>query len=1524
MTGRKRPISPLTREADDDIWGPSGENKRFKRTSTLPSPSDDQDELRLATFERTSRFRGTGGGFVSRGRYAEAKSIPAAVNAAPPFPPGNKTTTMGSAAFASGVKGSSGLASRTSRPFLAGSSRHAARTTAQGKSAGFPFVVDDDSSSSSEDELEEVDVEGDEGSTSLRSPSVPHATKSSTGLFQGFSGDVAGRQGSRDEVFRRKQDQRIESERLRRHALSRRKLDGASGLGFGDLGAVEEGEELDVSMDEGKDVKTKVDDGAVLDRSGREAEVITLSDSDDEDDVIAVATVPSGPSSMAGPPDGGNTKILNDEIKPDQESNEPEKPLHSAEEARYRHDTALQEKPNSSTIQSGGATPPKTITGSTSPSHHSSRLPNFSPPPRKLSALEDATERIRQERLENAKRIWQRTQARAQAEAEKARQREARARAEDVHRSPLYSDSNPDVLRRSDRPDSLSRNGGVESERREVHEDQQGEVRQDKATPGKQEEGTLPQAAGPEINKPNTWQNPDNKPQKEDARKESLIEQPSTDNPRVEDLAKQRKDRQVALVREAEQKLALEAAKKAESERQMAAYKNSMNSRLADAATHSKQVSGFEAERDRPEDVRTIFERDDRKNSTVEVGKQDVSTRRIEDEQNSGIENAQHAVRHSPNGDLRDRQRSLGGASRNDRGQEKEDGPMSLTSPAKIERLAAAGIPQEPLQTYGQTAFTSTINHQGLSHRPTSLKAMAEQGGTITRVKSAQPEPLQLQIPKKSHVPRIEILPEDIKLFFWRDAGNEWQDIIEDFEEATGRKKCEETLRKRYRQVKEALEGVGASRELLTRVGTGDAKAKSELDALIPQAPISAEKLPNVEIKAGIKASSKEQLGELTPQDIRLLVSRGKGMLWSQIVQDFAISTGENVSEPLLRVRYKLVKEAIEKSEVDASLLTQVMAGDDTAREKLNRLVHGVWPVPCVETERKVGRPCKESSHDRQLGHVSADDAKIVRWKEEGMTGAEMVEALRQTTGKSLAIKAILKRCRKVRGLLEAAGVYADRGLLDAVANGDQEACSRLNQLIHSTVTASHVGEILPEDVMMVQEKQSGTTYENIVSTYRRRTRGNRSFSWVYERCKAVKALLDGLDIDTRLLESVASGNREARRRLNSLVHGKWPLYASTSSTGSSETPVERLETPFQTRTRFPESASHTQQLKPAFSMGSAYSSSYGSREDQNVSTPPTSPGSFVPQPVAVESRPTTAGKQMNEAAFRYYLEEIREERLREEDSDTDSDEEEEGDQFSPEDICHFIYQVERREITNSEEDTTIDEKNWITYGEPLTDRIKATAIASKQALVAHDRQLNDAIHAGNDWSLNRQTFNSGILYTLDSPAAGTVQVRVQEYQRSFQEQIRPSDSVAWVNRTTYTIMQRRTQTARSTNTVSVTEKEVDPILDEETDLTTEKEVLTLHETQKQKVVGDFVYTTPDLANDAAMRHLIAKTYRPTTINLTVRDVERADLMREFREKYEGRGGEDILLFREMVEEEDGNSLEVWVQETRLKGPRNV
>ncbi|KAI7507476.1 hypothetical protein KC347_g6849 [Hortaea werneckii] len=1385
---------------------------------------------------------------------------------------------MGSAAFSSDVKGASGLAPRTSHAPPPGSFRNAGRTAVMGKSAGLPFMVDDDSSSSDDDDdddVEEVNVDGDDGSTSFRSTFASHTTKpKSSGMD--LSSVVAARDSRRNESLRRKEIQRVESEKLRRDALMRRGKEGmkgsAGGLGLGDLGAVKEEEEVDVTMEEGKDVKMEEEDKVVEDSNGREAEVITLSDSDEEGDVISVASASSGPLPVAELPNVGNIRALNDRIEPHQGSNEPKRPPNTTEEARHRHEALSQEKPNTSTIQAPESTPTENTTASASQSPRLSQNSTFSRPPSKSSALQDATERIRQERLENAKRIWQGTQARAQAEAEKARQREAAARAESVHRNSVYSGSTPAPLERPTRQVSSSVDGRAEAERHEVHEDRVEEVEQDNASPGKHEETTASRAANVETNEPETWQKFDYKPQKEGSRRESLIEPPVPNKPSIDDLAKQRKERQAALVREAEQKLAAEAAKKAESERQMAAYRNAMSSRPAVASVYGKQGSSVEARKDRVEDVRTLFESDEPKSHTVEV--------------------------------------------------EQQEAPMSLNFSAGNDGPKATNVPAEPLQTKGQSANPNAVNPHRSAAQPKSLKTVAEQGGTITRAKPVKPELLQLKPLQKSHAPRIEILPEDIKLFFWRDAGNEWQDIIEDYEEATGKRKGEDALRKRYRQVKEALDGVGASRELLARVGTGDVEAKRVLDAVMPQVAVDAEKRPNVETKAGIKASGKDQLGELTLHDIQLLVSKGNGMIWSQAVREYAISTGENVSESLLRARYKLVKEAIEESEVDDSLLAQVTAGDDTAREKLNRLVHGVWPVPRIETERKVGRPSKESSHDRRLGHVSADDIRLVRWREDGMSVAEMAEALRQTTGRSMVIKTVLKRCSQARRALDAAGVYADRALLDAVENGDQEVCSRLNQLIHSTVTASHVGEILPEDVMMVQEKQRGTTYENIVSAYRRRTGRNRSFSWVYERCKSVKALLDPLDIDTRLLESVACGNQEARRRLNSLVPGERRLYASTSSTGSSKTPGERAETQFQTRSRFPESASHTQELNLGFSTSSAYSSSHGSREDQNVSTPPTSPGSFVPQPIAEEARPTTAGKQMNEAAFRYYLEEIREERLHEEDADTDSDEAEE-DEFTEEDFCHFIYQVERREIGSGEEDDTIDEKDWIVYGKPLTDRLKATAIASKQALIAHDRQLNDAIYAGNNWSLNRQNLNNGILYTLDSPA-GTVQVRVQEYQRSFQEEVRPSESVAWVSRTTYTVMQRQTETARSTNSVTVTEKEFDPTLDEEHDITTEKEINTVREIHKEKIVGDVVYTTPDLANDAAMCHFVAETYHPRTINLTVRDLERANLINEYREKYEGHGEEDIPLFREVVEDEHGNSLEVWVQATQLKGPRNV
>ncbi|KAI6817101.1 hypothetical protein KC340_g5748 [Hortaea werneckii] len=1469
VAGQKRSVSAFAGEADDDhddnSMRQSREGKRFKRTSfTFQSPSDeDLDELRRATvFRGRSGFEGRRGEGVGFGRGGKVGSSGTFAAAAAPFPPKTKTkTTTGSPAFSSGVKGSSGLASRTSHPppSASGSSRNAG-TMVQGKTPGFPFILDDDdSSSSSEDEGEEIQVEGDELSTSFSSsPAFDRAGKQTMGLFPVSSSDVAGQEGLRDYELRRKEGQRVESERLRRDALVRRRRRGkemeesVSGVGFGfvGLGAVkEEEEEVDVKMEDERDVKVEEEEGAkmedegdvkmeeedrvVVDRSGRDAEVITLSDSDGEDDVKAVAPATSRSSSMAGLPHGGNTKTLNDETKPHQANNVAKNLRFSTEERiRHRPETAPEETPNTSNTQGRESAPPKNTAEPDFPPHHSSRQPTVSSPPSKPSSLRDATERIRQERLENAKRIWEGTQARAQAEAEKARQREAEARAEDVHRHSTYSGSTPDLLERLTRPGLPSGNVEPEVKSREMHKDPKEGIRQGKIYSGKGEEVSPFRAADAEAKKKtNDEKAMQHEPQKKDIRRESLIEQTATNKPSIEDLARQRKDRQAALVREAEQKLALEAAKKAENEKQMAAYKNAMNSKFADRPVHSKQLSSAKNDRDCGRGVQTHFERNDRNRQAAEGGKQDVSKCRIEDHLDTGAENVQHGIRHPPDENLSSRRPMLGGAPRNDRGQGKKDAPMSLGSFAILEEPKAANVAEEPLRTYGQSRSTSAVNPQGPPHQPTSLKAIAEQGGTITRVKAAQPEPLQPQNLKKSHVPRIEILPEDIKLLFWRDAGNEWQDIIEDYEEATGRRKSEDTLRKRYRQVKEALSGVGASKELLARVGTGDLEAKRALDAMIPQAAGDSEKRPNRDTKPGIVAPGKDQLGELTPQDIRLLVSKGKGMVWSQTVQDFAISTGENVSETLLRARYKLVKEAIEKSEVDASLLTQVMAGEDAARESLNRLVHGVWPVPRVESDFKVDRPSKGSSRDRRLGHVSADDIRLVRWKDEGMSGAEMVEALKQTTGRLKNVSTVLKRCSLVRRGLEASGLHADRGLLDRVASGDPEAIARTNQVLQS-------------------------------------------------------------------------------------------LSAPTGTAGTAARPSTDVAPRLPTMTAHHEPSFHVQQAKQVSDSASAYSSSYGSREDQNVSTPPTSPGSIVPQPIVQESRTTTAGKQMNEAAFRYYLEEIREERLREEDSDADSDGEEE-DNFPPEDFCHFIYQVERRELTKSEEDITIDEKNWISYGEPLTDRLKATAMASKQALVAHDTQLNDAIHAGNDWSLTRQNLNSGILYTLDSPPAGTVQVRVQQYQRSFQEQIRPSDSVAWVDRTTYTVMQRRTETAREKKTVTVTEKQSDPLFGEEDDLATEKEVDSVRETHTEQVVGNLVYTTPDLANDAAMRHFVAKTYHPKTINLTVRDLERADLIKGFKEKYEGQGEEGVSLFREIVED-DGNSLEVWVQETQLKGPRNV
>ncbi|GAB1738212.1 hypothetical protein NU219Hw_g2760t1 [Hortaea werneckii] len=1012
---------------------------------------------------------------------------------------------------------------------------------AQGKTPGFPFMLDDDSSSSSDDEVEEVKVEGDDDSSSLRSSNLAlfPAGKPSMGLFEGSSRHVVGQGGSRNENLRRKEDQRVESERLRRDALVRRRRreemeEGASGvwLGFEGLRAIKEEEEVGIKIEEEKgvgmegekDVKREETDRVLVDRNGREAEVITLSDSDDEEDVIAVAQTSSLRSSMSGLPNGDNTIALKNGLKPNQESNEPKSSLRNTE-PRHRQETAPQEIPNTSRAQARGSTPPNIITRSAFPSHHSSSHPTFSPPPSKPSSLQDATERIRQERLENAKRIWQGTEARAQAEAEKARRREAEARAEEVHRNSRYSGLTPDVLEGPTRPGLPFENGMAKVESSEMHKGPEEENMRGMIHSGKGEEESPLRVADAEAKK-KTNDEPamQDESQKEAIRRESLIEQPATNKPSVEDLARQRKERQAVLVREAEQKLALEAAKKAESERRMAAYKNSVNSSLADTSVRDKHQSSAQNDRDCRRGVQIPLERNERIRQAVEREKQDASTRRVEDKQSLGIQNPQHEIRHSSSGNLSTRRPSLGDASRNDREEGKKDGPMSLDSFAELGRLKAANVPKEPLQTYGKTAGTSAVTRKEPLYQPKSLKAMAEQGGTITRVQPVSTEPPQPQSLKKSHVPRIELLPEDIKLLFWRDAGNEWQDIIEDYEEATGKRRSGDTLRKRYRQVKEALDGVGASKDLLTRVGTGDLEAKRELDAMLPPAAGDARRPPTVETQPGIVAPSKDQLGELTPQDIRLLVSRGKGMIWSQIVQDFAISTGENVTEALLRARYKLVKEAIGKSEASASLLTQVMAGDDAARERLNRLVHGVWPVPRVETVSQVDRPSKGSSLDRRLGHVSAEDIRLVRWKEEGMSGAEMVEALKQTTGRSRNVSAMLKRCARVRRGLEAAGLHADRVLLDHVTSGDPEAIARLNQMLQSLSTPT------------------GTT------------------------------------------ENPGRPSSDVAPRLQSMTAHQEPSF-------------------------------NVQQPKQGFDSASTYSSSYGLREDQTVSTPPTSPGSAVLQP---------------------------------------------------------------------------------------------------------------------------------------------------------------------------------------------------------------------------------------------------------------------------------------------------------------------
>ncbi|KAK5128006.1 hypothetical protein LTR85_005123 [Meristemomyces frigidus] len=658
-------------------------------------------------------------------------------------------------------------------------------------------------------------------------------------------------------------------------------------------------------------------------------------------------------------------------------------------------------------------------------------------------------------------------------------------------------------------------------------------------------------------------------------------------------------------------------------------------------------------------------------------------------------------------------------------------------------------------------------------------------------------------------------------------------------------------------------------------------------------------------------------LGEIMPADIKLMMWRDAGNEWPDIIEDYEEATGLRRSHEWLRKRYRKVKDAVQSAALDHSVIQRVATDDLEAREQLNRAVRGVWPVSKTAKPERVqeegGRPAAarnvwdatNSTHARSLGEFLPQDIKLVRWKDGGMDWSRIPAAFEQASGLKRHADTLRKRYRQVKDALSTAKI--DDYLLDLAETADPQAVARVNKLVARKARGSvdlsknphygqALGKIMPEDAKLVIWRDSGKTFEKVVSLYQAATGVKRHLSSLYGRYRVVKAAIDGADVDQDLLELVADGDDEATQQLNKLVRDTLP--ASASESGRSIKPPKLKQS---LRDQFAGIVTRPGGMGP-YDSESSPGLAWPPSEDFGSTTPPTSPEMQQPTSLLTApqpDRPTTSGKTMNAAVYQYYLEGLSELYAQESDVEEEGEAEEEP-VSTPKDFYHFTYQVQRREITSEEleEEVRIDMKEWLDCGNLYTDLGKANGAAPQQVFNAHDPDLNDAIHTSNQRNLSDSRDEDGLAhFTLSLAGGGMVQVRVVRRTRTFQDHVKPSSTISWVDRKHYYVTTRII--IKTLTSDDLFGEAPEPI-------------------EKFEFDGS-VYTTLELANSRAIERFLDATFHSGSSNLVMRNVERMEAKKALLGELEGEGA----LFKKSAED-DKAVFEVQVEVGKIAGPRNI
>lgn len=615
-------------------------------------------------------------------------------------------------------------------------------------------------------------------------------------------------------------------------------------------------------------------------------------------------------------------------------------------------------------------------------------------------------------------------------------------------------------------------------------------------------------------------------------------------------------------------------------------------------------------------------------------------------------------------------------------------------------------------------------------------------------------------------------------------------------------------------------------------------------------------------------------------------------------------------------------REALRKRQAEAEKERNVLADRESALAKLSAVRP---PQPVQKTKPPAAGNGAETNindvaakhtapqglhfKDGGDGSIAADAArkKVKEIQEQNRSGGPSQtrepEQERQMTEKHKRIRRTVERNLRMReaeekeaGGPQSLSSAAGQALL-AHASSAKPGSERPNSSFRpkSRTHGRQLGEILPEDVQLVRWRDTGMRFQDISTLWPKTFGVSRAHETLRGRYKQVKEALKsaGVHGEEALLDRVQSDHADARVELNRSVHGEWP-----PPTRAREQPPPRARDVkghvLPGREQNGRGSDGVAKPKIARSLTASFGSS-------------TTEGTLAheDEPAA---RPQTGGKSWGPEAFQYYLEGLVEAMAEEDAADTALSRE--NSPMGEDDYCHFIYQVQRREMTKEDIDQgfLLEEDPWQVCDEPLDDLARANAKAGNEALVMPKKWRNMA-DSDRDHDYQARTLDNGRkIFTVNWEGVGRVQTTVVRAMRYHQDGILPSSKDGRAPKTVWHVRER--------TIVKSGVKGEDELFEEKS------------ETDTTVNIDSAVYTTLEQANLMAIRHFVSIAFSPTSANYNQREVEVRAAEKSLEEELEEMDGDEDgegPVFEREIEDEDGKRwVRVWVEEGELRGPRNL